>query len=105
MYSDLLRFFFSQLILKNQRFFHMDKFLNKKISRSILPLITFLSLPELNSFNFAPQGCSFTDGSARCNFRQWTPPLLDDSFGPEPLYRLPLYNLNGTIQARVIILD
>ena len=82
----------------------MDQILSVSIlcePLSKLHLIIYLSMQGWCIFGFAPQGCSFSDGEAQCNFQQWKPPLLDDDFGPEPLHKLELNRINADIPASV----
>lgn len=48
-------------------------------------------------------GCNYdSKGYAKCDFQKWTPPLMDKEFGAEPVSRLIVYNINGTIPAGVM---
>ena len=82
----------------------MDQLLKIRISRSLLHLILLQSLQAWNIFCVAPQGCSYTNGSAYCDFERWTPPLLDKDFTPDQAYELRLGKINGAIPAGVIFL-
>ena len=64
-------------------------------------LIIYLSMQGWAIFGFAPQGCPFNAGEAQCDFRRWKPPLTDDDFGPEPLHKLKMNNINAAIPANV----
>ena len=75
-----------------------------RISRSLLHLILLQSLQAWNIFCFAPQGCSYTNELANCDFELWAPPLLDKDFGPDPPYELSLRKIHGAIPAEVIFL-
>ena len=70
-----------------------------------VPIIIFLplikSIQGLNDSVCAPQGCTYDYGVATCDFRQWTPPLLDEDFKPERVHGLKLKYINGTIPAGV----
>ena len=71
-----------------------DQILTKP--RSALDLIIFLSLQGLGVLCVAPQGCTYSNGVANCDFKHWAPPLLDQTFGG-PVRDLSLNNISGTI--------
>ena len=76
------------------------------MSLSVLSLIAYLPLfwntrGQNNSSN-APQGGSYENRKAVCDFQHWMPPLLDKDF-IEPVHHLTLENINGTIPAGLSI--
>ena len=71
----------------------------------VLPSIVLLALStikKVQNSSFAPQGCTYNNRAAVCDFRIWNPPLLDINFGPEPLFWLELTHINGSIPAQVM---
>ena len=81
-------------------FSKMNTITKCKIVRSIL-LFTLLSIEGWHVLGFAPQGCSFSNGVAKCHFQQWSPPLQDSDFGPGAVHGLTLEGINGIIPVGV----
>ena len=80
----------------------MDHIPKISVLQSLLS-ITVLLASSYNIYgqDVAPQGCSYANSRADCDFLEWVPPLLDEDFKPEPFYHFSLININGTIPAGV----
>ena len=59
-------------------------------------LIILLSVQKWTICGLTPPGCLHSSEIATCDFRLWTPPLLDRDFGL-PVHDMRLNNINGTI--------
>ena len=86
-------------------YFTLNRF-SVKMSHLVMSFIVLLALSNIKKVqntSFAPQGCTYNNGAAVCDFRMWIPPLLDINFGPEPLFWLELTYINGSIPAQVMV--
>lgn len=80
----------------------MDHLPKNSVLQLLLSINLLLELSyNIYGQNMAPQGCSYENGRADCDFLEWVPPLFDEDFKPEPFLHFSLININGTIPAGV----
>ena len=80
----------------------MEQFLKSLPLQSVLQLVIIQSLHLAAQGWTESDGCKYQTGSAICDFQQWSPPLMDSTFGSELVHTLILKNINGTIPAGVM---
>ena len=101
-YIDVRSFVWHTPHAKEQAFFQMDHIPKNSVLQSSLSITVLLALSNnIYGQNVAPQGCSYDNGRADCDFLEWVPPILDEDFKPEPFHHFSLININGTIPAGV----
>ncbi|KAK3604453.1 hypothetical protein CHS0354_015627 [Potamilus streckersoni] len=62
-----------------------------------LILVAFVLLLILKTvFSASPVGCTINNTKAVCSYQNWSPPLSDSNFNPDP-YQIEVYNITGQL--------